>query len=72
MNTDEARLYERRADGASVCRVCQAAPHQDACPVLELDGQIRELLAHLGMFVAAMRETIETVERLLTDRPKGD
>ena len=54
------------------CRVCgKAGGHMPACPVVALAHELRELMAHLGVFVANMRESLETMERLLTDRRGG-
>ena len=57
-------------DGAQViCIVCRehAGIHAPTCPLVALDGQVRELAAAVGEFVANVKETLEHIGRLIRD-----
>jgi len=74
--TTEAPIMRfTQRDGARViCIVCREAGgiHQPTCPLVELDGQVRELAANVGMFVANIKETLESIGRLIRDeRPQS-
>jgi hypothetical protein len=54
-----------------LCRVCgvdAGAPHATACPVVVLDGHMRELTAHMGIFISQVSETLEAMSAILADR----
>jgi hypothetical protein len=64
------RFSEREGGGGSViCIICRTADghHAATCPLLELDGQVRELAAAVGEFVANIKETLERIGRLIRD-----
>jgi hypothetical protein len=66
------RFTER--DGARViCIVCREADgiHGPTCPLVALDGHVRELAASVGEFVANVKETLEHIGRVIRDeRPQ--
>lgn len=65
------RFSER--DGARViCIVCREANgiHAPTCPLVHLDGQVRELAAAVGEFVANVKETLEQIGHLIRDERK--
>jgi hypothetical protein len=65
--SDRVPLYTLTPSGVLACRVCHGLGYQHArdCPIVTLRWQLRELTAALGLFVASMRETVETVDMLL-------
>jgi hypothetical protein len=69
-------LYLTTSDGRTVCRLCAMLDqrHDRHCPVVTVRLQLRDLTAQLGLFVATMRETIETVDLLLrgADPPREE
>ena len=61
---------ERTYDGTHVvCLVCRErdGSHAPTCPIVALDGHVRELAAHVGEFVANVTETLEAIGRVLRD-----
>ena len=63
------RFMVRDGDRVS-CVVCHedGGVHLPTCAVVELDVQVRELLAHVGAFVANIQETLETIGRVIRDQ----
>jgi len=66
-------FYRTLETGQVVCGVCAepAYTHAPTCPVIALHTQLRELAAQLGLFVATLRETLDTSERLLRGDAPG-
>jgi len=64
-----AMRFAVRSGDRWICAICLEADgqHVATCPIVELDGQIRDLLAHLGLCVANMRETLEGMSRVIRD-----
>ena len=60
-------IYRATEAGALVCGVCHApaTAHAPDCAIVAVHAQVQELGAQLGLFVATMRETLDTVETLL-------
>jgi len=58
-----------RWDGTCfVCQVCQTSNgHTTTCPVDRLDDHVRDLVAHIGAFVADIQETLTAIGQLLSD-----
>lgn len=51
-----------------VCAVCDREfGHTTTCPIVQLDGEVRELVAHVGAFVANIQETLTAIGVLLRD-----
>ena len=51
-----------------LCRLCHSEnSHDAACPLVALDGQVKELTSHVGSFVASMQDTMERIGRILRD-----
>jgi hypothetical protein len=63
------RFCQADAAGRVICIVCRERDgiHSPTCPIVELDLQVRELTAHTGNFVASVRDTLETIGRILRD-----
>ena len=59
----------RFTDGDGVCIVCRQRNgiHAPTCPIVELDGRVRELAAQVGECVANVKETLEAIGRVLRD-----
>ena len=54
--------------GKVICIVCRIVNgHDAACPLVALDGQVRELTSHVGSFVANMHETMQRIGHILRD-----
>jgi hypothetical protein len=53
--------------GRRGCQVCDGTDglHVAECPVLALEAEMQALAAAVGLFVADMRERLETLDRLL-------
>ena len=60
-------FYVRTSDGELCCRVCLGlrGGHDTQCALLALRGQLQELSAQLGLYVAQVRETLDSVEQLI-------
>jgi len=59
-----------RLEGARlVCTLCNEhdGRHFATCPLVALDHEIRALTAHVGMCVANIKDSLETIGRLLRD-----
>jgi phage tail protein X len=55
-------------NGKIVCSLCHREyGHTSTCPIVELDGQVRDLVAHIGAFVANIQETLAAIAVLLRD-----
>ena len=69
--TTEAPIMRfTQRDGARViCIVCRerAGIHLPTCPLVALDGHVRELAAAVGEFVANVKETLEHIGRTIRD-----
>jgi hypothetical protein len=48
--------------------VCGQQVHAPTCPIVTLRNEVLELLSHLGIFVSNIRDTVDTIDRILTDR----
>jgi hypothetical protein len=61
--------FTERAGGELVCIVCRerAGIHLPTCPLVALDGHVRELAAAIGEFVANVKETLEHIGRTIRD-----
>jgi len=72
--TEAPALYSVTPAGQAACRLCHALDHGHArdCPVVAVRLQLRELAAELALFVATMRETLDTVDQLLRGGGEGD
>jgi hypothetical protein len=53
------------------CRVCAGLDgrHIVTCPVVTLEGHVKDLAAHLGIFMASVRETLDAIDQITTGRP---
>lgn len=63
------RFSKPDAGAVPICLICRerGGVHLPTCPIVALDAQIRELTAHTGTFVASIRDTLETIARILRD-----
>jgi hypothetical protein len=63
-----ARFSAHRG-GRLVCRVCadEGGQHYPTCALVALDTELRALAAHVGMCVAGVKESLETIGRLIRD-----
>jgi hypothetical protein len=70
----DASFYARTASGDLACRLCHAlhGRHEPDCPLIVLHVRVQELGGQLGLYVATMREVIESVEAMLRGEPSGD
>jgi hypothetical protein len=64
--------FSRREGTRVVCTLCGDAGgrHGATCPLVALDAEIRALTGHVGMCVANIKDSLETIGRLLRD--EGD
>jgi len=65
-------LSVRDGAGRLICIVCREldGAHLPTCPIVALDGQLRELAAEVGEFVANAKETLEQIARTIrNERP---
>lgn len=64
-------IYVRTESGRVLCGLCHGLDqtHQPNCAAVAIYTQVRELSLQLGLFVATMRETVETLEALLRGEP---
>lgn len=62
----DGRIY-RHVPGGRVCRLCEAGAglHRPHCEVLQLIRELEAIAAALGGYVADMRDTIATVEKIV-------
>jgi hypothetical protein len=59
---------ERLTDAKVICFVCRTVNgHDEACPIVALDHQVKELTSHVGVFVSNMQDTMERIGRILRD-----
>lgn len=50
------------------CVVCHREyGHATTCPIVELTDHVRDVVSHLGVFVANMRESLDAIAALLRD-----
>jgi len=61
--------FSRREGTRVICKLCGEAHgrHDATCPLVALDAAIRDLSAHVGMCVANIKDSLETIGRLLRD-----
>ena len=65
--------FTDRDGGRVVCRVCgTSGRHLPTCSLVALDTELRALAAHVGMCVAGVKESLDTIGRLLRDDPAPD
>lgn len=64
-------FIQKRGDRV-ICVVCQREfGHTPTCPIVGMAEQLKEITAHMGFFVASMRETLDAIAQLLQDdRPE--
>jgi len=57
-----------------VCTLCGEAHgrHYATCPLVALDVEVRNLAAHVGMCVANIKDSLETIGKLLRDERGGE
>jgi hypothetical protein len=67
VKTDGRPIRFIDADGRCVVCSLREGLHLDTCPIVVLDAQVRELAAHIGLFVANVKETMDTIGRTLRD-----
>ena len=60
-------FYTTTERGALCCRVCLGlkGTHDPKCAVIAMRVQLQELSGALGLYVAEMRETLDTLDHLL-------
>lgn len=61
--------FSERVGAHRVCIVCREVDgrHFPTCPLVELDTEVRALMAHVGLCVANIKDSLETIERLIRD-----
>jgi hypothetical protein len=62
-------FFGRDGAGLERCKVCHRArpQHDPRCPVDALQSHTRAVAAHVGLYVADLRETLTTIERVLAE-----
>jgi len=57
--------FTEKVGGRVVCIVCRERDgrHMKNCAVLALDGHVRDLASHMGIFLSSMRDTLEAISR---------
>ena len=51
-----------------VCVVCRREwGHTSTCPIVGLSEHVNDLAAHMGIFLASMRESLDAIVELLKD-----
>jgi len=51
-----------------VCSLCHREyGHTTTCPIVELNEHVRDLVSHVGVFVANIQESLTALARLLHD-----
>jgi hypothetical protein len=51
-----------------VCAMCDREyGHTPSCPILALSEHVNDLAAHMGLFLANMRESLDAIVEVLKD-----